>query len=115
MSIKSAFASLKRGVADISSVEVHTFSGDLSTLIQEGSDTGSVLDWESLLTQAKVQNEGSLTLMASSKFELDGDARLLVNPAISTELREAHDAAVSAGLEVRQSMIDAFYDLIDVE
>ena len=113
MSLKDAFVSLKKGIADISSVEVQTFTGDLSTVITE-SNGESVLDWENLLKNATSDTQGSITLMASSKYEFDGDAKLLINPAITPEMREAHDAAVSAGLEVRQGLIDAFYDLIDV-
>lgn len=113
MSLKDAFVAIKKGVADISSVEVQTFSGDLTTVIKPDGD-GSVLDWENLLSSAQSTTQGSLTLMASSKYELDGDAKLLLNPAITPEVRDAHDAAVTAGLEVRQGLVDAFYDLIDV-
>lgn len=111
MSLKHAFATIKRGVADITTVEVHTFVGEINAITDKDTK-GSAINWTDLLEKAGAK--GDVSLMAASRYELDGDAQQFINPRISPAVQAAHESAVNAGLEVRSALVESFYDVIDV-
>lgn len=111
MSLKSAFNKLGETIGDLSSLEVNTFSGEITAVIH--ADTGNILDWEKLI-EASRDTGGEVSLQLASKFNFDGDANLFVaNTEIPDEIRAAHDGAVRGGQQVRRDLMELFKDLID--
>lgn len=106
------FQKLGEGIADLSQLNVQTFTGDLTSILTEGAD-GNVVDWQKLLEQSK--SEGSVTLIASSKFKFDGDSDTFVARDITPELLRAHTAAVESGQKVREGLISMFRELLDID
>ncbi|MFT4929104.1 MAG: hypothetical protein ACI8WB_005234 [Phenylobacterium sp.] len=42
----SVFTELKAGIADLTTVEVQTFTGNLSTIVSSDANSDSVIDWQ---------------------------------------------------------------------
>lgn len=106
------FKKLGEEIADLSQLNVQTFTGDLKSIVNEAAD-GNVIDWKKLLDSSK--SAGSVTLVASSKFNFDGDSDTFVARDITPELLEAHTAAVQAGQKVREGLIALFRELVPID
>lgn len=117
--LKNAWNNLKNTVADFSSLEVVTLTGDVKTFLKSG-DAGKQdetsktknpkLDWSSVLKAADPADKettGVVKLALASKFEIDGDATLFVSDDVATEnLVDAHNAAVKAGQDARNAIVE---------
>lgn len=105
--LEDALATLKDTMCDLTSLEVQTYTGNLDAAVTD--QVGST-KFEGILKNVKVS--GTLKLVAVTKINFDGDGMVLVPPqAIPEYVRDAHDAAVAAGLEVRAGLLELFSDM----
>lgn len=107
----SVFKKLGEGIADLSELNVQTFTGSITSVIDDTAE-GSVIDWQKLMAQAKTS--GAVKLAASTKVKFDGDADAYFASDITPELMEAHLQAVEAGQSIREGLVDMFRDIIGI-
>ena len=105
----SALQALADGVVDLTELEVLTFQGDITAIV----DDKNAIKWAELLQTAKAQ--GQVKLMAATQIKIDGDTILFTAPDIAENLRAAHLDAVKAAQEYRQGLITAFADLLNIK
>ena len=105
------FKKLGEGIADLSELNVQTFSGDLTSVIDKGAG-GSVIDWTKLLKDAKTT--GKVKLIASAKIKFDGDSDTYFTEDISPDMLDAHLVAVEAGQKVREGLLSMFKDILNI-
>ncbi len=108
----SIFKKLGEGIADLSELNVQTFSGSITGVI-DSSASGNVLDWVKLVKDAS-KAAGSVKLMASARIKFDGDSDVFFAEDISDVMMTAHLTAVEAGQKVREGLISMFKDLIGI-
>ena len=84
----SVFKKLGEGIADLSELNVQTFSGDITTVIDSGSG-GNVIDWTKLLNDAKTS--GKVRLIASARIKFDGDSDTFFAEDIASDLKAAYE------------------------
>ena len=106
------FKKLGEGIADLSELNVQTFSGDLTSVIDK-SASGSVIDWTKLLKDAKTT--GKVKLVASAKIKFDGDSDTFFAEDISPDMLDAHLVAIEAGQKVREGLLSMFKDILNIK
>lgn len=105
--LKDALESLKDAVCDLTSLEVQVYTGNLDVAVTD--QVGST-SFEDILKNVKTS--GDLKLVGVTKINFDGDGFVLVpSQAMPDHIREAHDAAIKAGQEVRAGLIALFADM----
>ena len=107
----SIFKKLGKGIADLSELNVQTFTGDIATVIRENAE-GSVIDWTKLLTDAKNTTEGKIKLVASARIKFDGDSDSYFDEDIRPDLLKAHLTAIEAGQNVREGLMEMFKETL---
>jgi len=107
--LEGALKSLQTAVGDLASLEVQTYTGSIDVQVD-----GTMADIETVLQNGK--SNGTLRLVAVTKMNFDGDAINLV-PAdkFQDHVRVAHDAALKAGIETRQGLLQLFGDIIGLK
>ena len=90
---------IKKTVADVGSLEVLTFTGDVKGVI---SNDGNMIDWTGMIQKAKA--EGEVRLVAATKVEFDRDTRIFIATAADPNMVDAHNKAVESAMTVRQSI-----------
>lgn len=95
---------IEKTLTDVSELNVRTFSGDLSTIIENstGNLTSGGLD-DLLLTGSTSAN---LKLEALTVMKIDGDIDQFVTTNISENMKAIHDDAVETGKATRTAIID---------
>lgn len=110
MPLSDALEKLKNAVGDLTSLEVHTYVGKIDVFIKEEVDTTSFED-----TLKKSIQSGEIKLSLITKINFDGDGIVLVpDSAPADYIQQAHDAAMRAGNDVRQGLIELFSDVIGI-
>ena len=105
--LEDALTSLKETMCDLTSLEVQTYTGNLDAAVTD--QVGST-KFEEILEKVKVS--GTLKLVAVTKINFDGDGLVLVpTQALPDYVRDAHNAAVAAGLEVREGLLELFSEM----
>ncbi|EAU56147.1 hypothetical protein [Mariprofundus ferrooxydans] len=103
MSLKDALKKLDDTLEDLSSLEVHTYVGDI-----EVNTEGQLGDFEAYIKKHGVAN-GKIKLVAVTKMMCDGDAvNLIPEKAFPDHIQRVHDAAVKAGIETRHGLLSLF-------
>ena len=96
----SVFRKLGEGIADLTELQVQTFTGTLSADIVAADDSKeSILDWTKVTQSAKAS--GQIKLAASAKMKFDGDTDLYFDQGLTQDLLEAHLQAIQAAQKVR--------------
>ena len=108
----SVFKKLGEGVADLSELNVNTFTGGIGGVVDKASE-GSVLDWDKLLADAKAS--GKVKLVAAVKIKFDGDSDSYYANDIAKDMLDAHLAAVEAGQKIRAGLVEMFKDVLDLK
>jgi len=106
------FKKLGDGIADLSELNVQTFCGDLTSVIDK-STSGSVIDWTKLLKDAKTT--GKVKLVASAKIKFDGDSDSYFAEDIPPDMLDAHLVAIEAGQKVREGLLSMFKELLNIK
>ena len=106
------FKKLGEGIADLSELNVQTFCGDLTSVIDK-STGGNVIDWPKLLKDAKTT--GSVKLVASAKIKFDGDSDSYFADDISPDMLDAHLVAIEAGQKVREGLLSMFKEILNIK
>ena len=79
---------------------MRTFVGTINVAVGGAGDP----DWDALMKSA-ITN-GDIKLAASTTLRIDGDVDLFVDKdKMNSELRQAHDDAVTAGQEARTAIL----------
>ena len=118
MSLKSALQKVGQFVDDIATVEVQTYSGKVENIhaaaaVAVGADGNR---FKAILDAAKA--DANIKLAFLTVLDFSGDAILFraEDETIATaELVAAHQAAVTAGIQSRQAIIDLFKDLVGLD
>jgi len=107
--IAAALDSLKGAVGDLSSLEVHTYVGEITV---KSSKDAPLTRFEDFLEQASNAG-GDLKLKVVTKMNFDGDTINLV-PADGLEghVKEMHESSVRAGIEARKGLIELFKGIV---
>lgn len=108
------FKKLGEGIADLSQLQVQTFTGEIKSTIQ-ATDSGNVLDWQKLIEEAKSDTAGSISLAAATNVKFDGDSDQFIADSASDRTLQAHSDAVDAARQVRQGLVETFQDLLGIE
>ena len=108
----SVFKKLGDDVADLSELNVNTFTGDISGVVDEASE-GSALDWSRLIGAAKAS--GEVKLVAAARIKFDGDSDTYYADDIAKDMLDAHLAAVEAGQKIRQGLVAMFRGLVGLK
>jgi hypothetical protein len=96
----NALDTIKDAFVDFSQLNVRTFVGTIKVTVQADEDP----DWDALMKSAITS--GDIQLAARTTLRLDGDVDLFVdNDKMNSELRQAHDDAVSAGQDSREAIL----------
>ena len=107
MSLTTAFEALKEGLTDFSKLEVRTFTGDISALVEKSTgdlDVGAIVD-------AAVK-DGTINLRLYTRLDADGDSdQFFSDGPIDPVLVEAHASAFQMGQEIRHSYLELFTDV----
>ena len=107
MSLSTAFEALKDGLKDFSKLEVRTFTGDISALINNTTDeldVGTIVD-------AATKN-GTIALRIYTRLDADGDCdQFFSDGTVDPILVEAHASAFQMGQEIRHSYLELFTDI----
>jgi hypothetical protein len=105
------FKKLENVVADVATLNVQTFTGDFTALV-EGARGKSIEELNQIIAGAT--KTGTLSLAMSTRVELDGDTlHFIGNGATETAVR-AHHEAVRAAQEYRAALLQAFGDVIGI-
>lgn len=112
----SFWSNVKDAIKDIATLEVLTFTGEISASINQEADgansSGDILNWDDMLSQAKAS--GNVQLVAATKISFDQDTRQFVATGAPQVLVDAHQAAVENATEVRKSMVDLLVEKVKV-
>ena len=111
LALKGALEKLKKVTADLTSLEVMTYTGEVH--ININSTEALCTNFEDLLKSAE-GTKGKLTLRYATKISFDGDGLVLVPlGAPKDHILKAHESAVLAGQKVRQGLLTLFSDVIE--
>lgn len=106
---KEALQGLANATADLTTLEVFTYTGDVSSVL---TPDGNGIEWSQLFTKAKA-NTGTLKLVAATQVLFDGDTH---NFQTSEKLErldamlQLHEQSVQNSRLARQSLIQFFLD-----
>lgn len=102
--ISDAIDQLKNVVVDLTTLEVVTLTGDISATLN--TTGGSVIDWKKVMDNATAAGGKTVTLVAATKIDFDGDSTLYVtSQPVPAGLLDAHKAAVESGQKVRAELV----------
>ncbi|MBI5770554.1 MAG: hypothetical protein HZA93_22445 [Verrucomicrobia bacterium] len=102
--LSDAIQALKTTAVDLTSLEVITLTGDLSASVS--GDADKIVDWTKIVADAKTAG-GKVTLVATTKIALDGDAvQYVTSQPVPPGLIDAHKAAVESGQKVRGELVN---------
>ena len=104
---EEALKAIKDAACDLTSLEVHTYVGDLDVVVK---DAGDSTNFDDILSSGKTS--GKLKLAFVTKIEFDGDAKVLVPTAAAPDhIQQAHSAAVKAGQDIRLGLLSLFSEM----
>ena len=109
-----ALSGLRNAIGDLTSLEVNTYIGDLSAVVEPGGDL-NISDFDKLVKGAKGAS-GNIQLVASTKINFDGDCKQYFDRnTMPSHVVEAHAVALQSGQEVREGIIKLFTGLLDIK
>lgn len=93
-------------IGDASALEVLTFTGKLENVIHPPDDqeNPNKFKWADLFTQVS-QPKGTISLVAATQQQLDGDMTFFVAENISQSLLQSHIEATAAAQKYREGLI----------
>ncbi|HVG58482.1 MAG TPA: hypothetical protein VNA24_08000 [Hyalangium sp.] len=109
LTFKEALQGLANATANLTSLQVMTYSGDVNSVI---TPDGGGIDWDQLFTKSKATN-GTLKLVAATKVQFDGDTYNFQTSEKLDRLDEMlriHEESVNNSRMARQSLIQFFLD-----
>jgi hypothetical protein len=109
---RGPLAKLEKGVLDLAELEVLTFTGELTAVVNDQD----AINWEELLKKAKT--EGEVALVAATLIKIDGDTLLFFASEASAHyeaLKQSHLEATRAAQQYRQGLVEAFADLLGIK
>ncbi len=111
MALKDALDTIKNAVGDFSSLTVETYTGNISTVIDNSEKAKGTIDFAKVIESGRT--DGAVKLKLASKYHFDGDAILFVaEEGVTPDLQDAHDRAVNAGQMVRSDLLDLFSETV---
>lgn len=110
-SLREIINSAKGAIADLSSLEIQTYTGEINVAIESIGTT----NLEKILKE-KADAKGNIKLVQVTKINIDGDAiNLVPDTELPKHVAEAHQAALIAGENARTSILTLFKELIEVD
>jgi len=109
--LHSAFDAIKETVIDLTSLEVQTYTGEIT--IDTQNNTTKLTDFKGYLEKITVSG-AKLKLVAVTRMEFDGDTiNMTSETPLPPHVNELHQNAVKAGIETRQGLLTLFGKLLD--
>jgi len=106
----NAFKALKAAAIDLASLEVQTYTGNIT--VDSAARTGTLTDFKGYLKEIK-ESDAQLKLVAVTRMEFDGDTINLTSETAPLEhVQKLHDGAVQAGINTRQGLLTLFKELV---
>jgi hypothetical protein len=106
---KEALQGLANATANLSSLQVFTYSGDVNSVL---TPDGGGIDWDQLFSKSKATN-GTIKLVAATKVLFDGDTYNFQTAEKLDRLEELlriHEESVNNSRLARQALIQFFLD-----
>lgn len=102
---------------DVTTVDVLTFTGDLSGIVDtKKDDAGKVvsrdIQWANLKKLHPDLVKGEIKLAAATHIDFDYDVVNFRAEGLSDDLRDLHNEAVKTSLEARRAFVGMFVDLL---
>lgn len=108
--IEDLASRLADSIKDASSLEVLTFTGELSAALKADKKG---IDWDSLIGKATAgDSAGRVSLVAGTWINADGDRREFRAEGASAELQQLHGEAVKSSLEARAAIVGTVLGLV---
>lgn len=113
MGFSDALKKLEDAVVDFSSLEVFTYTGEVSSVLKDTADgKGKEIAWDELFDKS-MANAGTLKLVAATRVQLDGDTQNFQTSEKLERLNEmlqVHEQSVNNSRLARQSLVQFFTD-----
>ncbi|MFK7945915.1 MAG: hypothetical protein AB8B85_23815 [Paracoccaceae bacterium] len=107
MALENAFDKLRDGLEDLGSLEIRSFSGDVTAVINSGAGNQS---FKTLFDKAI--KDGKISLKMYTRLDADGDSdHFIADSGIDDGMAAGHIAAFQMGQEIRRSYIELFRDV----
>lgn len=107
MALTDAFDKLRDGLEDLGSLEVRSFSGDVTALLGTGTANQS---FKTLFDKAV--KDGKISLKIYTRLDADGDSdHFLAESGVDEGMATSHVAAFQMGQEIRRTYIELFRDV----
>jgi hypothetical protein len=113
MGLKDAFDGLKEGLVDLSSLEVRTYSGDLTLFLDPDMSPDDFKELVAKSTTAPANGDPpQIKLMLYTRLDADGDSdHFFASGDIEKTMLESHVAAFQMGHEIRRAYLELFKQL----
>lgn len=113
MGLTQAFAGLKEGLADLSSLEVRTYSGDLTLFLETDAKAERFKELvDTATTAASDDKPAQIKLMLYTRLDADGDSdHFFATGDIDKTMLDSHVAAFQMGHEIRRAYLELFKNI----
>ena len=109
MALKDALQKLADGLEDLASLEVRTYSGNITTLIDSDKDTTKFKE-----LVKKGLTGGDFRLKLYTRLDADGDSDHFFDAGgIDEIMLNSHIEAFNMGHEIRKAYLELFKDVAD--
>lgn len=107
MALENAFDKLKDGLEDLGSLEIRSFSGDISAVLGTGNANQS---FKTLFDKAV--KDGKISLKMYTRLDADGDSdHFIADSGVDEGMATGHIAAFQMGQDIRRTYIELFRDV----
>ena len=107
MALENAFDKLRDGLEDLGSLEIRSFTGDVTAVLGSGNANQS---FKTLFDKAV--KDGKISLKMLTRLDADGDSdHFVADSGVDEGMAASHIAAFQMGQEIRRSYIELFRDV----
>lgn len=107
MALENAFDKLRDGLEDLGSLEIRSFTGDVTAVLGSGNANQN---FKTMFDKAI--KDGKISLKMLTRLDADGDSdHFVADSGIDEGMAASHIAAFQMGQEIRRSYIELFRDV----
>lgn len=109
MALEDAFKKLRDGLVDLGSLEVRSFSGDITAMLGNGTANQS---FKQLFDKAV--KDGKISMKVYTRLDADGDSdHFMAEGGVDEGMAASHVAAFQMGQEIRRTYLELFKDIAE--